>query len=173
MLQEIDIIQLQKDILAFHGLGWLADRYRDRPLDVAADKEFIPFQWVCPGVYRIRVVSPESEWFGAEYIGQSMNVRHRLMGHLSGSGKIWSHGPGEIFKSHLEARVLSLFPNGISRRDLLDCEHHWVNLLKPQLNKAKTRFGPASIGTPRQGYLRSNKQLTGLGPEHCHVLHPR
>jgi hypothetical protein len=91
-----------------------------------------------------------------------MNVRQRLMGHFSGWAKTWPCGPGEILKSHLEARVLSLFPNGISRRDLLDCEHYWISLFKPQLNRAKTSFGPTSVNTSAQAHLRSKKALTSM-----------
>lgn len=141
-------MQLQQDLLAFHGLSWFADKYRIRTLDQVTETDFIPFQWACPGVYRVRVASRESEWFGAEYIGQSTNVRQRLMGHFVNRAETWPCGPGQIRKSHLEVRLLSLFPHGINRRDLLDCEHYWISLLKPQLNKAKTSFGPASAHTP-------------------------
>jgi hypothetical protein len=34
----------------------------------------------------------------------------------------------------MEARALSLFPNGISRRELAFVEYHWIELLKPALN---------------------------------------
>lgn len=163
MPSEAYAIQLQQQLSEFYGIEWFADKYRYRALDMAARTDFIPHAWARPGVYRIRVVNPESEWFGSEYIGQSMNVRQRLMGHFVIHGETWSCSPGKILKSHLEARVLSLFQVGISRRDLLDCEHYWVSLLKPQLNKAKTSFGPASSHTPTQACLASKQALSAQG----------
>jgi hypothetical protein len=111
-----------------------------RPLDLIACATEVPMAWACPGIYRLCVADPASEWFGQEYIGKSRNVRKRVMGHIWGSSPDWFHNP-LIQKDQLITRVLSLFPNGISDNDLLDCEHYWITLLHPSLNKGVTLFG--------------------------------
>jgi len=111
-----------------------------RPLDLIACTTEVPMSWACPGIYRLCVADPDSDLLGEEYIGKSNNVRKRVMGHMWGSSPTWFHNQA-IEKEQLIARVLSLFPEGISDNDLLDCEHYWISLLRPSLNKGVTLFG--------------------------------
>jgi hypothetical protein len=128
------------------GANRIVDDPRLRPLDLVANWEGIPRRWTCPGVYRLRVADRLSPFFGAEYIGKSINVRRRVLGHIWGSAGPWLVN-AEISKSQLEARVLTLFTTGASSRELLDCEHYWTSLLRPSLNSAKTGFGRKSATT--------------------------
>lgn len=93
-----------------------------RDLDIEVTSRYgIPANWMRPGIYQL--------WVGDQsYIGKGMNVRRRLMG---------GHKFGDSFD---RCRVLSLFDEGISARDLNNAEAYWINLLRPQLNLASVLF---------------------------------
>ena len=122
------------------GLRPCVDDPRHRALDLVATHWAVPFRWACHGVYRLQVVDEMSPYHGMEYVGMSNNVRKRVASHIStcpDSDQPWG-GYGSdrpnLLRRHMEARALSLFPNGISRRDLAFVEYHWIELLKPALN---------------------------------------
>ena len=93
-----------------------------RDLDIEVSSRYgIPANWSRPGIYQL--------WIGEQsYIGKGMNVRKRLMG---------GHKFGDCFD---RCRVLSLFDEGISARDLNNAEAYWIDLLRPQLNLASVKF---------------------------------
>lgn len=95
-----------------------------RDLDIEVTSRFgIPANWSRPGIYQL--------WIGEQsYIGKGMNVRKRLM---NSSCHKWSG-------SFDRCRVLSLFDEGISRKELNNAEAYWIDLLRPQLNLASVKF---------------------------------
>lgn len=82
----------------------------------------LPSCWRQPGVYQF-FVGDQS------YIGKSRNVRQRLVTHKHKYSKLWTR-----------CRVLSLFDEGISAKDLNNAEAYWIDLLRPQLNLASVVF---------------------------------
>ena len=93
-----------------------------RDLDIEVTCRYaIPANWMRPGIYQL--------WVGDQsYIGKGMNVRRRLMG---------SHKFGDSFD---RCRVLSLFDEGISAKELNNAEAYWIKLLRPQLNLGPVKF---------------------------------
>lgn len=132
-----------------------------RPLDMVGSSTYAPLAWTVPGVYRLRVVDPESPLFGEQYVGAAQNVRKRMMEHLW-RGQLYWDDRHDILRSQMEARALSLFPNGISKSDLADAEVHWMRLLRPSLNKHW-----------RRGYKNAKSHLPPCPPpyqEHFRLL---
>jgi excinuclease UvrABC nuclease subunit len=82
----------------------------------------IPSCWRHPGIYQL--------WAGDQtYIGKSRDVRYRLKRQCH---KLW----GQFNR----ARVLSMFDQDISDRDLNNAEAYWIDLLRPQLNVRSVNF---------------------------------
>ena len=94
-----------------------------RSLDIEVTNRFaLPGNWMRPGIYQL--------WVGDQsYIGKARDVRKRL--HTE-TGHKWANFD--------RCRVLSLFDDSISDRDLNNAEAYWIKLLRPELNVVPVIF---------------------------------
>ena len=92
-----------------------------RSLDIEVTNRFaLPGNWMRPGIYQL--------WVGDQsYIGKARDVRRRVFN---------NHKWGDFNR----CRVLSLFDDSISDRDLNNAEAYWIKLLRPELNLAPVIF---------------------------------